>query len=354
MLPGNAEPDLTARFTDRFQPEKSSGFYRAVQGLEVSSVGIGSYLGDLDEETDNGYAGSIVAAVRGGINFIDTSLNYRNQRSEISLGRGIHQLTGAGELHRGEFAICTKAGYLVPEAVPALNPADVAGRMHCMTPDFLSDQLERSRTNLGLETIDVFYLHNPETQLKFLARDEFDQRIRAAFELLEQRVREGKICFYGAATWDGFRKPAGHPEGLSLTRMAEIAKAVAGDQHHFRFIQLPVNLAMGEAMGIRNETVDGKPVTVLEAAAHLGISVVASASLLQARLARNLPDEVAKAFPGMQTDAQRALQFSRSVPGVSVALVGMSNTAHVKENLTVARVPSVTRQNFLQMFQREG
>jgi aryl-alcohol dehydrogenase-like predicted oxidoreductase len=75
---------------------------------------------------------------------------------------------------------------------------------------------------------------------------------------------------------------------------------------------------------------------------------------LQARLARNLPDEVAQAFPGMQTDAQRALQFSRSVPGVSVALVGMSNTAHVKENLTVARVPSVTRQNFLRMFQREG
>jgi aryl-alcohol dehydrogenase-like predicted oxidoreductase len=223
-----------------------------------------------------------------------------------------------------------------------------------MTPDFLSDQLERSRTNLGLETIDVFYLHNPETQLKFVARDEFDQRVRAAFELLEQRVREGKICFYGAATWDGFRKPAGHAEGLSLTRMVEIAKAVAGDQHHFRFIQLPVNLAMGEAMDIRNETVDSKPATVLEAAAHLGISVVASASLLQARLARNLPDEVAQAFPGMQTDAQRALQFSRSVPGVSVALVGMSDTVHVRENLTVARVPSLTRQGFLRMFEREG
>lgn len=353
MLSGRAKPDLSARFADRFQLEKSSGFYRAVQGLEISSLGLGSYLGDLDPATDDGYAGSTVTAVRGGINFIDTSLNYRNQRSEISLGRGLHELTSGGELQRGEFAICTKAGYLVPEAVPAVNPNDVAGRMHCMTADFLSDQMERSRRNLGLETIDVFYLHNPETQLKFLAREEFDRRIRAAFEVLEERVREGKICFYGAATWDGFRKPAGHSEGLSLTRMAEIAKAVGGDGHHFRFIQLPVNLSMGEAMSIRNESVDGQPVTVLDAAEHLGISVVASASLLQARLSRNLPDEVAQAFPGLQTDAQRALQFSRSVPGVSVALVGMSKTAHVKENLTVARVPSLTRQNFLRIFEEE-
>jgi aryl-alcohol dehydrogenase-like predicted oxidoreductase len=222
--------------------------------------------------------------------------------------------------------------------------------MHCLSPGFLSDQLDRSRNNLGLETIDVFYLHNPETQLKLLPRADFDRRILSAFELLEEKVAEGKIRFYGAATWDGFRKAAGHPEGLSLVRMAELARAAGGEEHHFRFIQLPLNLAMGEAVAQRNEAVDGKPATILEAAEQLGISVVASASLLQARLSRNLPDEVAHAFPGFQTDAQRALQFTRSAPGVSVALVGMSNPAHVRENLAVASVPPVSKQDFFRMF----
>lgn len=353
MLPGHAEPDATTEFANRFAEQRAAGFYRHAQGLSVSSIGIGSYLGDLDDKTDRGYTEATAAAIRGGINFIDTSLNYRNQKSELSIGKAIAGLVAAGALRRTEFVVCTKAGYLVPNAMPALNPAEVVGRMHCLSPGFLSDQLERSRINLGLETIDVFYLHNPETELKAIPRSDFDARIHSAFELLEQKAAEGKIQFYGAATWDGFRKPAGHPEGLVLVRMEEIARAVGGAGHRFRYIQVPLNLSMGEAIAQRNETVDGKAATILEAAAHLGISVVASASLLQARLARNLPDEVAQSFPGFETDAQRALQFTRSAPGVSVALVGMSSAAHVKENLAVASIPPVPKQDFLRMFEQE-
>ena len=353
MLPGHAGPDATAEFANCFAEQRAAGFYRHAQGIAVSSIGIGSYLGDLDDKTDRGYTEATAAAIRGGINFIDTSLNYRNQKSELSIGKAIAGLVAAGALRRTEFVVCTKAGYLVPGAMPDLNPAEVVGRMHCLSPGFLSDQLERSRVNLGLETIDVFYLHNPETQLKAIPRSDFDARIHSAFELLEQKAADGKIQFYGAATWDGFRKPAGHSEGLVLVRMEEIARAVGGAGHRFRFIQLPLNLSMGEAIAQRNQTVDGKPATILEAAAHLGISVIASASLLQARLARNLPDEVAQSFPGFETDAQRALQFTRSAPGVSVALVGMSSAAHVKENLAVASIPPVPKQDFLRMFEQE-
>ena len=193
----------------------------------------------------------------------------------------------------------------------------------------------------------------PLPRLDRQSRSDFDNRIHAAFELLEQKAAEAKIQFYGAATWGGFRKPAGDSDGLSLVRLEEIAQTVGGSGHRFRFIQLPLNLAMGEAIARRNETVDGKPATILEAAAHLGISVIASTSLLQARLAGNLPDEVAQSFPGFATDAQRALQFTRSAPGVAVALVGMSSAAHVKENLAVAAVPPVPKQNFLRMLERE-
>jgi aryl-alcohol dehydrogenase-like predicted oxidoreductase len=217
-----------------------------------------------------------------------------------------------------------------------------------MAPAFLHDQLERSRANLGLETIDVFYLHNPETQLSFVSRGQFDSRIEKAFQVMEEFVSEGKIRYYGAATWEGFRKPAG--TGLSLVRMADMARVVGGDAHHFRFIQLPFNLAMTEAYTMRNEIWNGEPANVLDAAGRLGISVVASASLLQARLADGLPEPIRAQFNGASTDAARAIQFARSAPGLSVALVGMSRPEHVAENLSVARLQPLTPSEFHGLF----
>ncbi len=97
-----------------------------------------------------------------------------------------------------------------------------------MAPDFLADQIERSRVNLGVDAIDVFYLHNPETQLGFVTQDEFEQRIFRAFQHLEQLVDQEKIRWYGTATWDGYRKGA-----LSLRRIAELAEqARAGPRIH--------------------------------------------------------------------------------------------------------------------------
>src|SRR3954452_4715474 len=98
MLTEKAESGATKEFTKRFPEQKSAGFYRSAQGLAVSSIGLGSYLGDMDERTDRGYTQAVVAAVQGGINFIDTSLNYRNQRSDLSIGEAIRQLTGKGAL----------------------------------------------------------------------------------------------------------------------------------------------------------------------------------------------------------------------------------------------------------------
>jgi len=274
--------------------------------LSVSSIGLGTYLGAPSERVDQAYAGAVATAVCGGINVLDSAINYRHQRSERSIGAALSSLFASGEFQRDEIVVCTKAGFLTPGAVDpgTLRDGDVVGGMHSMAPDFLADQIDRSRANLGLETLDVFYLHNPETQLGHLPRETFDDRVRAAFARLEQKVSEGKIGCYGAATWDGFRKP----DALSLPRLAEIAREEGGTDHHFRFIQAPFNLAMTELASIG----------VLDEARKLGVTVVSSASLLQGRL-----------------DAQRAIEFVRSTPGITVALVGMSNAAHVKENLAV-------------------
>ncbi len=345
MFSGHATPAATRDYASTFPIYKAAGFFRLAQQLTVSSLGIGTYLGPLDDATDAAYKQAIHRALSSGINLIDTSLNYRHQRSETAAGEALAAWVHEDGGSRERVVLSTKAGYLVPGALPAgvLRADDVVGGMHSLAPAFLSDQIARSRRNLGVETIDLFYLHNPETQLKYIDPDTFYARVRRGFELLEGLAVTGEICFYGAATWDGFRTGSG-PQALSLLGMHELARQVGGDAHHFRFIQLPFNLAMQEAISTPLE--DGR--TVLEIAADLGITVICSASLLQSRLARGLPDEVAKVMPGLETDAQRALQFARSAPGVAVALAGMSRAEHVRENLGIAPVPPVAPDAFLQ------
>lgn len=352
MIPDKATSEGTARFASRFPGHQPAGFFRSAQGNTVSSLGIGTYLGGLDEASDRNYVEALLAAVRGGINFIDAAINYRHQRSERCIGEALGRMAGAGEIRRDEVVVCTKAGFLVPDAVPlgVLRPSDIVGGMHCMATAFLEDQIGRSRGNLGLETIDVFYLHNPETQLEQLPEDEFYERIRRAFEKLEELAARGWIANYGAATWSGFRKPAGSAGALSLARMAGIARDVAGESHRFRYIQLPFNLGMPEAFTQRTARVDGSPESVLDLAAELGITVVASATLLQSRLASGLPEEIGKRLPGPETDAQRAIQFTRSTPGITVALVGMSSAAHVAENLGIARVRAAAPEDYMEIF----
>lgn len=341
MYNGHAAATGTARYAARFPAFESAGFYRRVLDLRVSSLGLGTYLGQPDDATDHKYEEAVVEAARGGINFFDTAINYRHQRSERAIGAALARLLTAGELQRDEIAVATKAGFLTPGAVPDwLSASDIVGRMHCMAPDFIADQIDRSRANLQLDTLDIFYLHNPETQLEFVPRDEFERRIRAAFARLESLAAQGRIRYYGTATWNGYRT-AGQ---LDLDRLAQIANEEGGANHHFRFVQLPFNLGMVEALNTQ-------PESVLAKAARLRIEVVASASLLQSRLARELPEAVGERLPGLATDAQRAIQFTRSTPGIAVALVGMSQAAHVRENLGVASVSPATPEQHRRLFQ---
>jgi len=332
-MPATAE--ATERYAAAFPQHREYGFYRAVRGLQVSSLGIGTYLGELDEATDSAYTDALLAAAEGGINFFDCAINYRHQQSERSIGAALKQLD------RAQIVVCTKAGFLTPGAVPDfLTAADVVGRMHSMAPDFLEDQIARSRANLGVETIDVFYLHNPETQLRFRTREQFDEAVGRAFERLEALAERGWIRWYGTATWDGLRQKG----QLDLRRLAAIATETGGANHRFRFVQLPFNLAMVEAFVGQSES-------VLDAAAALDINVVASATLLQTRVIAQMPDAVADLLPGLTSHAQRAIQFTRSTPGIAVALVGMSRREHVLDNLGVARVAPATREQYLRLYE---
>lgn len=325
----------------------------AQSGLCVSSVALGTYLGDSDDATDALYEAAARLAFSSGVNVVDTSINYRCQRSERVIGLVLQELVGAGTLRRDELVICTKAGYVPLDGAPpasrehyevylrqeyldrgVLRASDLVGGGHAIAPDFLLDQLHRSMRNLGVQSIDCFYIHNPEQQLSAVSPSELNARMRLAFAALEACVSRGEIGAYGCATWSGLRLPAGSHGHLSLYELAAIATDVGGKDHHFRIVQLPINLTMSEAVRVSTQRDPrGRLVHVVDAAASLGIDLVVSAPLLQGQLTHGLPEQVRDLFGGA-TDASRALAFVRTLPTVLTAAVGMKNVAHVTENLS--------------------
>lgn len=369
--PRAATASGTAQYRERFANDLATAHFREAHNLWLSSIGLGTYLGQPDERTDAAYQAAVQRALQLGCNVIDTAANYRFQRSERNIGQALATVFATGHVQREEVVITTKGGFIPFDTIAPrnredfrtyleatfINPGicdwdDFVQGQHCMTPAYLAHQLAQSLRNLQLAAVDVYYLHNPESQLAEVSQEEFYQRLRLAFEFLETAVADGKISMYGTATWNAYRVPAQSSEWLSLERVVQTAQEVAGPHHHFKVVQLPVNLAMLEAFTHANQPVAGEHVTFLEAAAALGITVMTSGSILQSKLATGLPAIVADIFPGLETDAQRAIQFVRSTPGVTTALVGMSNIQHVEENLRVAKLSPVLASEYVKLFER--
>lgn len=363
---GFATLEGTARYCERYKDTAAPGHFRQQHELWLSSIGVGTYLGNPDDDTDVRYTTAITRALELGANVIDTAANYRFQRSERAIGKALGELTQAKGFSRDEIVICSKGGYLPFDGGPPrdirryveetfVKPGiasfdDIVGGMHCMTPAYLQNQLAQSLRNMNLECADVYYIHNPESQLDHVSEDEFYARLRAAFQLLENKRAEGKVKFYGVATWNGFRVPAGSTGYHSLARMVSTAREVGSESHGFRFIQLPFNLAMPEALTLSNQVVDGQQVSTLEAAANLNVTVISSASIFQGRVAQGLPEDLRESLGSLSTDAQSAIQFVRSTPGITTALVGMSSRDHVEENLKLASVEPLKPEQYMKLF----
>ena len=358
MLSGHATAAGTARYRTRVAAKLASDFLRPLppSGVLVSSIGLGSYLGECDDADDIRYADTAHHAIATGINLLDSAINYRCQRSERAFGKALSRAVRMETASRDELVVCTKGGYIPLDGTqPAsredyqeyvrreyLEPGimraeDIVAGGHCLTPEFLANQITRSRANLGVETIDLYYLHNPEQQLDAIEEPELERRIRAAFEMLEARCAAGEIGAYGCATWGGLRTAPGERGHLSLAMLVQCARDVGGVDHHFQAVQLPINLALSEAIRAPTQRIDDRVLTLLEAASELGVAVIASATLLQSKLASRLPQQMREALPGLSTDAQRAIAFVRGLPVISSALVGMRSAGHVRENLGAAR-----------------
>jgi aryl-alcohol dehydrogenase-like predicted oxidoreductase len=364
----------TWRYRDRFGDSFGRTYFRRFGPGVVSSIGVGTYLGDPTDAVDDRYHAALVAALEHGVNLVDTAVNYRCQRSERVVGRALSD----ADVDRDEVVVATKGGFVPFETErptdPAdyvhrefldtglVSPADLARGSHCLTPAFVDAMLDRSLSNLGLDRVDLYYLHNPETQLHARSRDEVYDLLERSFTRLEERRAAGDVGAYGVATWAAFRVPPAHDQYLSLAeviaRAERAADAVGASEPGLAAIQLPFNVTMADAFTVAahgdsdgdGDGDEGGRQSALRYAHERGLDVFTSASIGQGELARSIPATVDAELAG-DTPAQRALNFARSAPGVTAALVGASRTDHVAENVAAGTFDPLGARAFDAVFE---
>jgi len=371
FLRGSATEAGTAAYAQRFAP---SGYGPlGATGLTTSKLGFGGYR--IDDETPE-QAEALERALLHGCNLIDTSTNYMDGGSERCVGAVLGTLTRAGTLRREEIIIVSKIGYVQGQNLELVQKREAAGRpfpemvkymdgcWHCIHPEFLREQLERSLSRLQIETLDVCLLHNPEYFLSDAkarrrgdlesARDEFYRRLRAAFTFFESQVAAGTIRWYGVSS-NTVVSPAVDPEATSLTRMLAAAREAGGPAHHSRILQLPMNLCEAGALLTRNTGPDNRQ-TALEAASSAGIGVLVNRPLnaivgdrmvrLAASSSRRVHDTISAAIDPLLPEERRGESLSRkalwvlaSAPGVSCVLNGMRTHDYVHDSLGILPWP---------------
>jgi aryl-alcohol dehydrogenase-like predicted oxidoreductase len=362
-LDGFATSAGTKQFAEHaFEKGIPSNHFRDFDGLHLSSIGLGTYLGELTAEDDKAIEKAVYEFIRSSaVNVIDTAINYRAMRSEKSIGKALLRLTRDHIISRDELFICTKNGYITNDgeypsidlldyvhkmyiSTGIIKPNDISSGYNVMNPNYIERCIDKSLANMHVRSIDLMYIHNAfESWFQDVNKEEFMQMLANVFEVYEKYRSHNKIRYYGMATWTCFRVPPTNKEYLSLEEIVKLATKVGGSGHGFKFIQLPYNIAYSEALLLKNQPVGlQKNLSILEAANTLNVKVFASAPLLQGRLLRaRIPD-----FMGLSDQVTKLIQIIRSSPSIIAPLVGCKKIEHIKHNLQIASIPPMKESEF--------
>jgi aryl-alcohol dehydrogenase-like predicted oxidoreductase len=362
-LNGFATPSGTKIYLDyAIQKGKPSAHFRNFDGLYLSSIGMGTYLGQLSVEDDNDIENAVYDSLKSGaINVIDTAINYRAMKSEKNIGQALLRLINDGIISRDEVFICTKNGYITNDgdyprvdvmeymqkmfiSTGVIKPTDISSGYNVLNPNYIARCIDKSLTNMHLNCIDLMYIHNAfESWYEDINREEFMQKLSKVFEVYEKYRSSNKIKYYGMATWTCFRVHQNNREYLSLEETVKVAEKVGGKNHGFRFIQLPYNLVYSEAALLENQDVGSiKNLTILEAAERLNIGVFTSIPLFQSRLLdANIPD-----YAGLTDQVEKLIQIIRSTPSIMAPLIGQKKPQHVQQNIKLADVPPMSNLEY--------
>lgn len=281
--------------------------------------GLGTARGAEDDRTDELMAQIIALALSSGIRVFDTAVNYRSGRSETVLGQAIADAVAGGNLDRSDVVVMTKGGYPRPAADDARSSGGEAAASgpHSLDPGYIREQIDLSLATLGVG-IDVYYVHNPEQQAVALTREEYWSKLASVITLLEEKVSDGSIASYGVASWRISGGPAPYP-AVDVAELCRLASSVAGGPHHLSAIQAPLSL-LDRTILRPSQRVGNRTLSLPSACAEVGVALVASASA-----GRGLSPQLAAA----------SSRWVTSVPGVTTALVGTLNDAHLRQTLTL-------------------
>ncbi|GAA4887278.1 aldo/keto reductase [Streptomyces coeruleoprunus] len=261
--------------------------------------------------------------------WIDTAPNYCGGRA--------HRLLAPALADHPQLRVATKAGFLTPAAARAAHAADVIETpevRHSIDAGFVRWQTERSRTELGRYQVDAVFLHNPEDGHRG-DHDTLANRLRAAFTVLEEEVREGHLAAYGVATWSGFTDGA-----FTVPLLDRLAtEAADGPEHHLRYLQVPVNLVVDAHL---DQALNGRG--PIAQASQRGWEVHASAPLHGGELLTLATPEVAALIQAGAGIAAACLAAAASCPGVSRVLLATANPAHWNDALAVTGAPAIPPQ----------
>jgi aryl-alcohol dehydrogenase-like predicted oxidoreductase len=362
---GYATPEGTKKYMDyAISQGRPRSHFKPFDSLQLSSIGMGTYLGQLSEEDDQAVENAVYQSVKSGaVNVIDTAINYRAMRSEKSIGRALLRLVNDRIISRDQVFVSTKNGYITNDGdYPNIDVMEYIHRMYIQTevitaddissgynvinPNYLAKCIDKSLMNMHISTIDLVYIHNAfESWYQDVSREQFMEMLAKAFEVYEKYRAKNKIRYYGMATWTCFRVPSRSPEYLSLEQAVKSAESVGGQDHGFRFIQLPYNLAYSEALLLRNQSVGSEEnLTILQAAAKLNIGIFTSIPLFQGRLlSSQIPN-----YGNVTDPVAKLLQIIRSSPSVIAPLIGQKKPEHVEENLKTANMPPLSDEEFKQ------
>ena len=367
-LNGFATPAGTKKYVEyAIQKGKPSSHFRIFNDLYLSSIGMGTYLGQLSLEDDNDIENAAYESIKSGaINVIDTAINYRAMKSEKSIGRALLRLIKDRVIARDQVFICTKNGYITNDgdyprvdvteymqkmfiSTEIIKPNDISSGYNVLNPNYIARCIDKSLVNMHLSCIDLVYIHNAfESWYEDISREEFMHMLSKVFEVYEEYRSRNKIKHYGMATWTCFRVHPNNREYLSLEETVKVAEKVGGKQHGFRFIQLPYNLMYSEAILMKNQDVGSiKNLTILEAAERLNIGVFTSIPLFQSRLLNaKIPD-----YAGLTGQVEKLIQVIRSTPSVISPLIGQKNPQHVQQNIKIANVAPMNNLEYKQAIQ---
>ncbi len=361
---GYATSEGTTKYVDNAisNNEILRSHFRCFDGLLLSSIGMGTYLGEPTTHDDELIENAVYESVKSGsINVIDTAINYRLMKSEKSIGRAINRLVNDNIISRNQIFICTKNGYITNDgdyssvsmmeyiqkmfiSTGLIDPSDISSGYNVLNPNYIARCIDKSLVNMRLSTIDLVYIHNAyESWYEDIGKNEFYELIAKVFQTYEKYRSDNKIRYYGMATWTCFRVPQDSKEYLSLQDMIKIAKDVGGMSHVFRFIQLPYNLSYSEALFLKNQNVGSeKDLTILDACRKLNVGVFTSVPLFQTRLLNaKIPE-----YSGITDQVLKLIQIIRSTPNVTAPLLGHKNPAHVNQNIHIAKIPPLNESEF--------